>query len=124
MDNKALGRHGEELAVVYLEEKGLHILEKNFRNKIGEIDLIAQDGSTLCFVEVKTRRSFAFGKPFESVHYHKQQKIIKVAICYLKYKKGTLSVKCRFDVISIYKDPDGKAQIHHIKNAFGLPSYR
>jgi putative endonuclease len=61
MSNKAFGSYGESLAKRYLETQGYRILEKNFRNKLGEIDLIAQDGKTICFVEVKTRLSLEQG---------------------------------------------------------------
>ena len=118
MNNKALGKYGEVLAAKFLVDKGYQILEKNYKNKIGEIDLIVRDAGIICFVEVKTRRSLTYGKPYESVHFYKQRKIINVAICYLKFKMRSLDVLSRFDVISIYQDPSGEYQIQHLKNAF------
>ena len=120
MKNKMLGQYGESLAARFLENKGHRILEKNFKNKIGEIDLITKDGAVVCFIEVKTRRSLSCGMPYESVHQHKQRKLIQVALSYLKYKFGTVDVSSRFDVVSIYKDVHDREHIEHIPNAFDL----
>jgi putative endonuclease len=116
MSNQLTGRWGEDLAVSFLERKGYKIVEKNFKTKMGEIDLIAQDGKMLCFIEVKARKTLTCGMPYESVHYYKQRKIINVALSYLKFKR--LDVFTRFDVVSIYKNSVGEAQIEHIVNAF------
>lgn len=120
MDNRTLGQYGESLAARFLEDKGHRILEKNFKNKIGEIDLITKDGKTVCFVEVKSRRSLSRGTPQESVHFYKQRKIIQVALSYLKYRFGTVDILSRFDVVSIHKDCIGQDHIEHIPNAFDL----
>ena len=118
MSNKTLGSHGEGLARQYLQSRGYQILEENFRNKIGEIDLIAQKGQTICFVEVKTRQSCAQGQPYEAVHPWKIRKLSQMAASYLKYKYYSLEVPSRFDVISILQDKEGPPDIQHIKNAF------
>ncbi len=120
MHNKSLGRHGEEMARRYLLDKGYKILEMNFRNRIGEIDLIAQDGRCIIFVEVKTRRSTQQGMPIEAVHYFKRRKIVQVALCYLKYKFHSINILCRFDVICIQEGPHADLEITHIPNAFDL----
>jgi putative endonuclease len=117
---KALGQYGEEYTCRYLQEKGYKILEKNFRNKLGEIDLIVQDGKVVCFIEVKTRKTLQYGAPFEAVHSTKQHKMVQMALCYLKYKFHTIDVLSRFDVISIYKTPEDQPIIEHIVNAFDL----
>ena len=62
-----LGQIGEEAAVIYLKRQGYRIVEQNFRNQLGEIDIIAYEGDTLCFIEVKTRNSDIFGSPFELI---------------------------------------------------------
>lgn len=119
-NNKSLGRYGEDLAAVFLERKGWRILEKNFRNKLGEIDLIARDGKVIVFVEVKSRASLMCGMPYESVHVHKQRQMVRVAWSYLKFKFNTVDVAGRFDVISIYKDACGQVHTEHIVNAFDV----
>ena len=116
--NKSFGSYGEKLAAEFLEKKGYSILERNFRNKFGEMDLITQDGKVICFTEVKCRKSLACGTPLEAVHYYKQRNLIRLAQSYLKFRYGTPDVLARFDVISIYQDAAGVNQIEHIVNAF------
>ena len=120
VNNQALGRYGEDHTCKYLEAKGYQILARNFRNRIGEIDLIAKDGKFVCFIEVKTRKSLQYGAPFEAVHATKQHKMVQMALSYLKYKYGTTEVLSRFDVISIYRNPHGQPIVEHIVNAFDL----
>ena len=110
---KVLGIQGEALATEHLENQGYKILELNYKNKIGEIDIIAKDGETIVFIEVKARQSLRFGHPREAVNFYKQQKIRSVAIGYLKFKKLYERVPVRFDVVDILGD-----KITHIKNAF------
>ena len=121
MANEGLGRWGEERAVEFLGAKGYKVLEKNYQNKLGEIDLVVSDGKVICFVEVKARRSLAYGQPFESVTRHKQRKISQVALSYLKRRFGTVDIYARFDVVSIIKGRSGQMNIEHIPNAFDLP---
>jgi putative endonuclease len=118
MSNKIVGREGESLACEYLKAQGYKILEQNFHNKLGEIDLIAQDGQIICFVEVKTRRSLNQGQPYEAVNPFKMRKLSLMATSYLKYKYRSLEIPSRFDVISIVQDKTGSPRIQHIKNAF------
>ncbi|MBR5192395.1 MAG: YraN family protein [Clostridia bacterium] len=103
---------GENQAVKYLKKQKCKILEKNYKNYIGEIDIICKDKEYTVFVEVKTRVNDSFGAPSEAVNRQKQQKYFKVATEYLQ-KRGLLETPCRFDVIEI---EDGK--INHIKDAF------
>lgn len=117
MSNVALGRAGEDAACAFLEGKGYKIIERNFRCQLGEIDLIAQDKNVLVFIEVKTRYSTQCGQPFESVNYHKQQRLIRLAQVYLKFTRGTVNVLSRFDVVSIVIKA-GQIHIDHIINAF------
>ena len=118
MNNKSLGQYGEQIAADFLRGKGYRILEKNFKSRLGEIDVIARDGAVLVFVEVKIRKSLARGMPYESVHLYKQRKIIRLAQSFLNYRFGTVDVLCRFDVVSIYKPPAGVEKVEHIINAF------
>lgn len=110
--NKVTGAVGEKLAVKYLRKNKYKILEINYTNKIGEIDIIARQKDILIFVEVKNRSSVRFGLPGEAVTTKKQHKIRLVATSYLKIKKQ-LNSKCRFDVIEVL---DG--QVNHIIEAF------
>ena len=116
--NIELGRSGERIAVDFLKINGYDIISTNFRNKIGQIDVIAKDNETICFVEVKTRRNQRFGQPTEAIELSKQRKISQVALMYLKENK-LLNSPARFDVISIFH-PDIQPDVKLIKNAFEL----
>jgi putative endonuclease len=113
-----IGKEGEEDAVEYLEREGYFILERNFRAERGEIDIIARDGNTLVFVEVKTTVRGGFGEPEEWVNQKKQTQIGKVAMGYLQEKRLE-NVDCRFDVVAVTKIGK-KTRIRHIEDAFWL----
>ena len=101
MNKRKHGSKYEEIAAAHLERAGCTILERNFRCKIGEIDIVAMDGDSLVFVEVKYRNSSASGYPEEAVSLYKQQKISRTADYYcMKNRISDLSPK-RFDVIAI-----------------------
>ena len=116
--NLATGRLGEEEAVLFLKRNGYKIICRNYRNSLGEIDIIAKDREVICFVEVKTRGSADFGYPAESVGRSKQNQIAKASIVYLK-EKNLLDSKARFDVASVLHK-EGGPEIEIIKNAFIL----
>jgi putative endonuclease len=110
------GNESERATAAYLVERGYHILERNFRCRGGEIDLIALDGATLVFVEVKMRRSLARGAPIEAVTPIKQSRVRKAAQVYLAYS-GRVFTRTRFDVVCVMKS--GKStDITHLKAAF------
>ncbi len=94
------GACGEALAAEYLEGRGLKLLARNVRTKVGELDLVAKDGKTLVFVEVKTRRSRFFGAPQEAVGPRKQRQILRAALWYLA-TQGLGEPLMRFDVVSV-----------------------
>lgn len=110
--NKVEGMSGEALAQSFLMKKKYSILEVNYRVKFGEIDIIAKDGKTIVFVEVKKRQTLQFGRPIEAVDNRKVQIIKKVAEVYLMMKHIPYA-DVRFDVIEIVGD-----QINHVENAF------
>ncbi len=110
-----LGKEGEELALRFLKKQGYRIIGKNYRTPFGEIDIIADDGGVLVFVEVKTRSGDAFGSPFEAVDRRKRDKIKNVALSYMKRIRK--EPPARFDVLSIDVD-EGRKKIDHIKDAF------
>ena len=112
------GKESEFLATRHLKKNGYKILEQNYRNKLGEIDIIAKEKGTLVFVEVKARKTHIFGNPKWAVTPKKQRKISMVALYYLKATKQT-RVKARFDVVALSSAKDNP-QIEIIKNAFEL----
>lgn len=116
--NLFLGKTGESLAEGFLKKNGYKILARNFKTKIGEIDIIALDKDTISFVEVKTRQTDRFGLPQEAISGFKQRQISKAALAYLK-DKNLLNKKARFDVVSIILSQDSP-RIDLIKNAFEL----
>lgn len=95
-----IGRRGEALAAQFLEAQGYRILHRNWRKRAGEIDLIAQEGRVLVFVEVKTRRSNKYGEAMESLDEHKQRQLAQLAMLYLA-ENNLQQVDCRFDVVTI-----------------------
>lgn len=118
--NRLFGDRGERLAVRHLKKSGLKIVARNYRNRFGEIDIIALDGQTIVFVEVKTRKSNAAGNPLEAVDEIKQAKIIQVAQAYLKQRR-LFEYSVRFDVIGIVWNEDGKEsrpELTHVRHAF------
>jgi putative endonuclease len=112
-----LGIKGEEIAVKFLKKIGYQIISRNYKTPIGEIDIIAKDGDTVVFVEVKTRESITYGRPFESVNRFKKKKINNVALLYLKKFRET--PPARFDVVSICF-VNGKPHCELIKDAFEM----
>jgi putative endonuclease len=114
-----VGTVGEALAADYLTGRGYHVLERNFRCRGGEIDLIALDGGTLVFVEVKLRRTLSRGSPLEAVTAVKQARVRKAAQQYLSLC-GRVFARIRFDVICIMKSAR-TTDITHMKAAFSQP---
>lgn len=115
-DNLDIGRQGEEDAVGLLKKNRYKILVRNYRTKLGEIDIIAQDKDTVCFIEVKTRGSDRFGLPLEAISKNKQNQIVKVALEFLN-KHNLLAQKARFDIVSVINSRSG-SKLDLIKNAF------
>lgn len=114
-----LGRKGEDLAAAFLTQRGYRILERNYRNRLGEIDIIALHRDTVCFIEVKARSSDDLGTPLEAITIYKQRKIIKVALTYLKFK-GLYDALARFDVVSVFLDNPLKPRMDILQNAFDV----
>lgn len=116
--SKQLGRLGESLAAGYLKKKGYRILARNYRNRFGEIDIIARHGDAIVFVEVKARSSSGFGPSKAAVDARKQKRISMIALGYLKQTRNT-GAKVRFDVVCVDTDSKGTG-IELIANAFPL----
>lgn len=114
-----LGKGGETLAVTHLKRKGYKIIDRNFRTRRGEIDIVARHRDTLVFIEVKTRRSQRFGDPKWAITAAKRRKISLVALEYLLKTQGTTRIKARFDVVTIQQTAS-RPLVEVIANAFEL----
>ena len=115
-----IGLEMEKLAARYLEYKGYTVLERRYKSRFGEVDLIAEQKDLLIFVEVKYRTNLTGGRPSLAVSTLKQQKIRKTAMLYWQqycHRKMESDVSCRFDVIELWQE-NGKYRVHHYKNAF------
>lgn len=119
---QALGRRGEDLTASVLAKQGYIILERNYRAPRGEVDLIALDGDTLAFIEVKTRATDAFGDPRLAVQGAKRRRIIRGALHYLGRKRDQAKgLRYRCDVVAVrVPEPGRKPEVELIKNAFSL----
>jgi len=104
--------------VDYLKQRGYRIIERNYRCPFGEIDIVAQQGEVVVFIEVKTRRSARFGDPQQSVTLEKQKRISRIALDYLQ-KKRLYPCSARFDVVAIRMLGEG-AGMELIQNAFDI----
>ncbi|MFB9908092.1 YraN family protein [Allokutzneria oryzae] len=110
--NQELGRRGEDLAVCYLERQGLVVLSRNWRCRLGELDVVATDGHVLVVGEVKTRSGTGFGRPEEAVTPAKLRRMRALANQWLAtYRVGWCAVRC--DVIAVLCRPDGRTFIDH-----------
>jgi putative endonuclease len=111
-----LGNWGEDLGAAFFAERGFEIVEKNYRNRMSEIDLIVRKDRMLIFVEVKTRSGTSFGMPEEFVNVTKARLIMRAAEHYIFDKDWLFDI--RFDIISILIQPNGTPDIYHIEDAF------
>lgn len=113
--NRATGRLAEDLAATELAKKGYTILERNFSNRFGELDIIAQDHNTLVFVEVKAKTGVEFGSPEEMISPAKLQKVRNMAIVYTQGK----SLPCRIDVVAVVLGPTNDLiRLTHYENVY------
>jgi putative endonuclease len=111
----ALGRYGEALAVRYLRERGMVVLDRNWRCEIGEVDIVARDGDCLVICEVKTRRSSGFGEPVEAVTFAKAMRLRHLAAAYLAGHGDRSGVaQVRVDVVGILCPPGRPAVVRHV----------
>lgn len=115
-NNKKVGAIGEKIAMQYLQKEGYEILETNFYCRFGEVDIVAQKGNEIIFVEVKTRKQIRYGNGAESVNYYKKNHIYKVAEFYT-YIYQLYERPISFDVIEVYLFDDKETRVAHMKNA-------
>jgi putative endonuclease len=116
---RLFGQEGEARAERYLRKKGYRIVAKNLRSSLGELDLVAEDGQVLVFVEVKARRTTNFGGAVHAVHPRKQNTLIRLAAQFLAHHHWT-DRPCRFDVVLLQGTETAAPQIEHIQNAFDV----
>jgi putative endonuclease len=115
---KSLGHRGEDAAAKFLKRHGFHILARGVDSPLGELDIVAVDGRTVVFVEVKTRRSDDAGRASEAIDQRKERRMTQAALGYLKSNR-LLEYSARFDVVAItWPDDSRKPAIEHFKNAF------
>jgi putative endonuclease len=123
MDRRQLlGKRGEDLACAELEKRGYVIVDRRFRTRCGELDIVARDGGVLVFVEVKARSGSNFGTPFESVTWKKRQRLSQMAASYL-FIRRLAGVACRFDVVAVV-ERQGMQTIELLRGAFDMESLR
>jgi putative endonuclease len=115
----AVGRFGEDLAARHLRDSGLTVLARNWRCRSVELDIVAREGDTLAFVEVKTRSGTGFGHPAEAVTARKAERIHRLAMCWLAQNRGCEPHDAiRFDVVSVVRLAPGGPAVSHLRAAF------
>ena len=112
-----LGKICEDKAVGFLKRNGYKILERNYRSRFGEIDVIAKEGDSVVFIEIKSRASPLFGPPYLRITKRKKEHIVRSALSYLK-RRGLTDTDCRIDIVSVSLDKEDPIEL--IKNAFGV----
>jgi putative endonuclease len=118
MERQRIGQNAEGAAVRFLESQGLTILLRNFRRRLGELDIVAREGAVLVIAEVRTRSSERFGGAAASVDARKQSKLLRAAAQLLQQRKDLAKCKVRFDVIVVHRPGSRHMQIEWIKHAF------
>lgn len=116
---RARGAAGEEAAEAFLVASGYRIVARNVVTKVGELDLVALDGETLCFIEIKARASAEYGSAIEAVRRGKQRKIVRAALLFLAKNRSQRA--CRFDVLGLDRGADGAWTFTLIRDAFEAP---
>ncbi len=120
---RSVGKRGEDEAARFLAKRGLAILDRNVKSRLGEIDLVVRDGRTVVFVEVKARRESEGDPPQASVTAGKQRRLGRLAQHYLKWKRLG-DVSCRFDVVAVTLDDEGRVKsVRHLPAAFEVGAW-
>jgi putative endonuclease len=117
VDRVSLGKSGEEIACRELRRRGYEILTRRFRTRLGELDIVARDGATIVFIEVKTRSNAHYGTPTEAITALKQRRVWLMASDYLQ-RQGLHDRPCRFDVVAISIDAEGRRLVEVLRGAF------
>ena len=117
---RQVGQEGEAAAEAFLRRLGYRIIARNVRSALGELDLVAEDGAVIVFVEVKMRRTQDFGGAIHAVDQRKQNRLVRLAALYLSTHHLSRR-SCRFDVVLLQESATGSPRIEHIQNAFEVP---
>ena len=117
-DRQELGRYGEDVAVAHLQAAGLEVLDRNWRCREGEIDVVARAGDVVVFVEVKTRSGTGFGEPAEAVTATKTRRLRVLACRWLAERRPPGALELRFDVVSVLRRRGNAPQVVHLQAAF------
>ena len=112
------GAHFEDYARDYLADRGLRLLNQNYRCRFGEIDLVMQEGETICFIEVKFRKTLLFGGAQSAIPAHKQRKIIKTAMFFIAQHRHLANQAFRFDAFLIQQQTRASHRVNWIQGAF------
>jgi len=118
LDKILAGKKGEDLAVTFLKKTGYVILARNYRDSMGEVDIIAEEDGALVFIEVKSRGSLRYGDPKEAITAHKKRQLSRTALAFIN-KNGLFRQRARFDVVAI-QFAGSRPQFELIKNAFDV----
>ena len=113
------GKRGEDVACEELQKRGYVILDRRFRTRRGELDIVARDGAVVVFVEVKARTDSSFGAPFESITWQKRRRLGQMAAAYL-FQKKLGGAPCRFDVVAVVEGADARRTVELIQGAFEI----
>src|SRR3954467_14851329 len=116
MDRRAVGDEAESAVAAFLEARGYRVRHRNFHCQYGELDLVAEKDTTVCFVEVRMRSSATWGDPSHSVSFKKQRRVVKGALHYM-FQHKLEDRMIRFDVVSVIGRGE-RAQLEHLPNAF------
>lgn len=123
LDRIGLGKSGEDIACRELQRLGYAILARRYRTRYGEIDIVARDGATIVFVEVKARTTDRYGVPSEAVTLDKQARITAMAEDYVA-RRGLTGAPCRFDVVAVTFGTEGRLNVEVVRSAFDALAWR
>lgn len=123
LDRRQLGAAAEDIAAAHLVAHGAQVLERNYRRRLGELDLVARHGDTLLIVEVRTRSSGAYGGAAASVTAIKQRRLARAAAQLLQQRKELARLPVRFDVIVVSGAQTSAPRVEWLRHAFDAPSY-
>lgn len=118
MDRRQIGQHAEDIAARFLEAQGVELLIRNYRRRLGELDLVARQGDVLLIVEVRTRANDAYGGAAASIDFHKQRRITRAAQQLLQQRKDLAKLHARFDVIVVAHLDAAEPHVEWIQHAF------
>jgi putative endonuclease len=113
-----IGKRAEDIAAEFLRARGLEILDRNFRRRLGELDIVAREGDTLAIVEVRTRASDRYGGAAASVDFRKQQRLVRAAALFLQQRRHLSHLRVRFDVIVVADIESENPQVEWLRHAF------